>query len=370
MRRLYALLILIIAGVVIVASCYPPHVKTPVINPGNPLPGRTVSSLPATRGVGSGSSCAILDGSAGFEPGPWPEHQFPRLLGNDGSYSTGDHSQANIELFANYDVILKANSMPYWTDLGRMGITPDNYTKAIKSYNSDTKILATLHAYGLTCATCFSYSVHPTAREIIDATYDYNYLAKKYNGSILQPGSWFDMNQAVINMSDQQTSDHPTGMYFPEWLADYVISDIMLTYDGGTPYFDGIWVEGMGNVWHKTGGADIDLDENGTADRLEYGKPWINDELTDGWTEFFNLVSGDIDVLAGAAWSPGNDGFDTPSNFIGVNHIASDLFPTDIWYDASGVLCGVDETSSSSCGNWGSSDKDDLWSFHMRQYVN
>lgn len=68
------------------------------------------------RGVGTGGACAILDGSIGYEAGPFPDQQFPRLKASNGNYNTAD---------ANYGLLgqLALLTLSKWLAVGHSGMT-------------------------------------------------------------------------------------------------------------------------------------------------------------------------------------------------------------------------------------------------------
>ena len=82
MRRLLTLALV----AVIVLACAPP--PQPPIGPLPDVSRETLEMEDVAGGLGSGAACSVLDGRQGWEAGPYPEHQFPRLKASNGNYAS------------------------------------------------------------------------------------------------------------------------------------------------------------------------------------------------------------------------------------------------------------------------------------------
>lgn len=313
------------------------------------------------RGVGSGGACAILDGSPGFEPGPYPQHQFPRLKASNGNYITSDANYSLLSDLALYDLVEMVSSRPFWFDNACTAV--DSFT-ILRGINPDVKLFGVWHSYGFTNPLAFSTTCHPTVRQMFTAYDTANggggswYLEDDAGGLILWPPP-LD-NQVMLNWSTAQP-DANAGNNLGLWWADYV-SGANFAGKG----WDGVILEAV-PVPHSLFGYLWDIDENGLTDFGEVGKgrAYASAQQYAGWnTAFARIAANDpgLVVMTDGGWEPNPTGFDDPQVMLAGVNIAQDFsFPTNPTYlNTCANPNSVCPTAPAGAA-W--------WAFHMRQYV-
>lgn len=171
MKRAVALLIVL----AIIIACAPP--PQPMTGP-EPLPLEDVAG-----GLGSGAACSVLDGRIGWEAGPYPEHQFPRLKASNGNYALSDANTALLDRLQYYDIVEMVSSRPFWYDNGCTTVDTFDY---LRDRNANIKLFGVWHAYGFNNPEAFSVACHPTIRDMWTAYHTANVASP--------PGSWYMLN--------------------------------------------------------------------------------------------------------------------------------------------------------------------------------
>lgn len=313
------------------------------------------------RGVGTGGACAILDGSPGYEPGPYPEHQFPRLKASNGNYITSDANYTLLGELALFDLVEMVSSRPFWFDNACTAV--DSFT-ILRGINPDVKLFGVWHSYGFTNPLAFSTTCHPTVRQMFTAYDTANggggawYMEDDAGGLILWPPP-LD-NQAMLNWSIAQP-DANAGNNLGLWWADYV-SGASFAGKG----WDGVILEAV-PVPHSLFGFYWDIDENGLTDFGEVGKgrAYASAQQYAGWNTAFARIATNnpgLVVMTDGGWEPNPTGFDDPQVMLAGVNIAQDFsFPTNSAYLNTCANPNSTCPTAPAGAAW--------WAFHMRQYV-
>lgn len=321
-----------------------------------------------SRGLGSGAACDVLDGSIGYQPGPFPEHQFPRLKASNGGYAPSDANTATLDYLSYFDLVEMVATRPFWYENGCT--TVDTFTY-LKNKNPNIKLFGIFHAYGFNNPQDFSVTCNPTVRDMWYAYHTANFANP--------PGSWYALNylgnvstypappnQVVLNWSDAQPDATHTGTSsLPMWWADYVLGANFLGKG-----WDGVILEAVGVPASAPNSAAVDMDENGFADFLEAGKgrAFVNAEQYEGWNKGFETIAGneiaaELVVMTDNGWEPNPTGANDPPAMLEFVNIAQDFeFPTQSYYLNSCVNVNSSCRTSPPGSAW--------WAFHMRQYLN
>ena len=348
----------VVVLLLIVVSCAPPQ-------PG-PVP-FDLDLDELAGGVGSGAACAVLDGRPGWEPGPYPEHQFPRLKASNGNYTTADASATTLDRLQYYDLVEMVSSRPYW-HLTACNPTVENTFTYLRARNPDIKLMGVFHAYGFNNPLSFSEGCHPTVRDMWQAIHTAN--------SASPPGSWYMLNslgnvtpytgfsnQVLVNWSEAQPDAEFGVNSLPDWWSDYVAGANF--FDQG---WDGVILEAAGVPASFPNMAGADMDENGFADYGETGKgrAYVNAQQYAGWNKAFELLAGEavtLTVMTDGGWEPNPTGVNNPQAMLSYVNIAQDFgFPTGAYY-----LDNCNAGTFSSCPTAPSGAA--WWAFHMRQYI-
>lgn len=313
------------------------------------------------RGLGTGSACAILDGSIGNEPGPFPDQQFPRLKASNGNYSTADANYGLLGQLALFDIVEMVSSRPFWYDNGCTGV--DTFT-TLRSINPGIKLFGVWHSYGFNNPYSFSITCNPTVRDMWTAYDTANgtggawYMEDSDGITITWPAP-LD-NQAVLNWSTAQP-DADVSNNLGKWWGDYVSGP---NYAGKG--WDGVILEAAG-VAHSYFGYWWDIDENGLTDFYEAGKGRAYDSAQQyaGWNTAFQKIATNnpgLVTMVDGGWQPNPTGINNSPVMLPYVNIAQDFeFPTDV-------------TFLNTCGSAGSTcpvapPNNKWWGFHMRQYL-
>lgn len=319
-----------------------------------------VLSVPA-RGASLDAVCTALDGTDGWEAGPYPEHGFPRLKASNGNYSTADASSTVLDGLALYKLVEMVASRPYWYDNACTNVDTFSYLRGV---NPAIKLLGVWHSYGLINPSAFSATCNPTVLDIYDAFHTANgttgswYMQDLDGNTIRWPGVL--NNQAVLNWSQAQP-DANAGNNLAKWWADYV-SGPKFAGKG----WDGVILEAA-PVPHSLFGTQWDIDENRQTDFYEMGKgrAFASAQQYAGWAAAFQRIAtnnpGLVTMLDGG-WQPNPTGFDDLPVMLPYVNIAQDFeFPTDT------TNLNTCSSASSTCTTAPPSAA--WWAFHMRQYI-
>ena len=313
------------------------------------------------RGVGSGSACAVLDGRRGWEPGPFPDHQFPRLKASNGNYTTADASTLVLDRLQYYDMVEFVSSRPFWYENGCTTVDTFSYLQA---RNPDLKLMGVYHAYGFTNPLAFSEQCHPTVRDMWTAYHTANgtvgaWYMEDAGGNTLRWPPPLDV-QVVLNWSTASEDATPANN-LALWWGDHVAGANF--EDKG---WDGVILEAAG-VPHSFFGASWDIDENGFTDFGEIGKgrAFASAQQYAGWNLAFQEMVTNTTTLVtmlDGGWQPNPTGINDLPVMLPYVNIAQDFgFPTDVTYlnncTNPNSVCPVAPPSAA----W--------WAFHMRQYV-
>ena len=265
-RLRLALLALIV--VALVAACYPPAAPIPPTGPAvvtrEPL---DVDAL--SRGVGSGSACAV--------PGPYPEHQFPRLWANYAHNTPLTFKQSDVAALSLFDIQMWMMDSPYWYENGKMTnwantLSPWEYAKSI---NANTKIFAYVPGMYM-WANPWACGWHVNKCDIQEAITtgdapgdDWWIHDPDLAGGLVSP--WVNY-ESLTNVSEYDD--------YAGWYGEYIASDALwnkLDADDD-PYWDGIHLDVANSAAHALCSTKCDIDENNLRDQYEAGKgkPWIN----------------------------------------------------------------------------------------------
>lgn len=352
MRQAVAIVLVLI----IVVACAPP--PQPMTGP-EPLPLEDVAG-----GLGSGAACAVLNGSTGWQAGPYPEHQFPRLKASNGNYTTSDANATVLDGLQYYDLVEMVSSRPFWYTNGCTAVDTFDY---LRDRNANIKLFGVFHSYGFTNPDAFSELCHSTVRDMWQAYHTAN--------AANPPGAWYMQNdlgnvatwppgplanQAVLNWSNVQPD--ATGISLASWWADYV---------GGADFasmgWDGVILEAAGVPASGPSAAAWDIDENGFRDFLEAGKgrAYINASQYAGWNTAFeriaNLTTG-LETMTDGGWEPNPTGVNALPALREYVNIAQDFaFPTSNYYLDTCANINSSCPTNPPGAAW--------WAFHMRQYL-
>lgn len=339
----------IILALVLLAGCVPPATPAPPTRP----PVEAVAPLSA--------ACVALDGSPGWEPGPYPDHGFPRLKTSNGNYATSDANYTLLSNLALFDLIEMVSSRPFWFDNACTAV--DSFG-ILNTINPDAKLLGVWHAYGFTNPLAFSATCHPTVRQMFTAYDTANggggawYMEDDAGGLILWPPP-LD-NQTVLNWSTAP-SDADASNNLARWWADYVSGP---NFAGKG--WDGVILEAAA-VPHSYFGYYWDIDENGLTDFHEAGKgrAFASAAQYGGWNTAFARIAANnpgLVVMTDGGWEPNPTGFDDPPAMLAGVNIAQDFaFPTLPTYLNTCANPNSTCPTAPPGAAW--------WAFHMRQYV-
>jgi hypothetical protein len=338
--------------ILLLAACAPPPAPTqPTPEPAPEQAGYTELSM----------ACPVLDGSPGWEPGPYPDHGFPRLKTSNGNYATSDANYTLLSNLALFDLIEMVSSRPFWFDNACTAV--DSFG-ILNTINPDAKLFGVWHAYGFTNPLAFSATCHPTVRQMFTA-YDTAdggagawYMEDAGGGLILWPPP-LD-NQTVLNWSTAQP-DADASSNLARWWADYVSGS---NFAGKG--WDGVILEAAA-VPHSYFGYYWDADENGLTDFHEAGKgrAFASAAQYGGWNTAFARIAANnpgLVVMTDGGWEPNPTGFDDPPAMLAGVNIAQDFaFPTLPTYLNTCANPNSTCPTAPPGAAW--------WAFHMRQYV-
>jgi hypothetical protein len=339
----------IILVLVLLAGCVPPATPAPPTRP----PVEAVAPLSA--------ACPVLDGSPGYEPGPYPDHGFPRLKTSNGNYATSDANYTLLSNLALFDLIEMVSSRPFWFDNACTAV--DSFG-ILNTINPDAKLFGVWHAYGFTNPLAFSATCHPTVRQMFTAYDTANggggawYMEDEDGDLILWPPP-LD-NQTVLNWSTAQP-DADASSNLARWWADYVSGP---NFAGKG--WDGVILEAAA-VPHSYFGYYWDIDENGLTDFHEAGKgrAFASAAQYGGWNTAFARIAANnpgLVVMTDGGWEPNPTGFDDPPAMLAGVNIAQDFaFPTLPTYLNTCANPNSTCPTAPAGAAW--------WAFHMRQYV-
>lgn len=339
----------IILALVLLAGCVPPATPAPPTRP----PVEAVAPLSA--------ACVALDGSPGWEPGPYPDHGFPRLKTSNGNYATSDANYTLLSNLALFDLIEMVSSRPFWFDNACTAV--DSFG-ILNTINPDAKLFGVWHAYGFTNPLAFSATCHPTVRQMFTAYDTANggggawYMEDDGGGLILWPPP-LD-NQTVLNWSTAQP-DADASSNLARWWAEYVSGP---NFAGKG--WDGVILEAAA-VPHSYFGYYWDIDENGLTDFHEAGKgrAFASAAQYGGWNTAFARIAANnpgLVVMTDGGWEPNPTGFDDPPAMLAGVNIAQDFaFPTLPTYLNTCANPNSTCPTAPPGAAW--------WAFHMRQYV-
>ena len=313
------------------------------------------------RGVGTGVACAVLDGSIGNEPGPFPDQQFPRLKASNGNYNTADANYGLLGQLALFDIVEMVSSRPFWYDNGCTSV--DTFT-TLRNINPNIKLFGVWHSYGFNNPYDFSMLCNKTVRDMWTAYDTANgtggawYMQDDASIPIIWPAP-LD-NQVMLNWSIAQP-DADASNNLGKWWGDYVSGTNFAGMD-----WDGVILEAAG-VPHASFGYWWDIDENGLTDFYEVGKGRAYDSAQQyaGWNTAFQQIATNnpgLVTMVDGGWQPNPTGINNPPAMMTYVNIAQDFeFPTDVTFlntcASSGSTCPI----SAPNNKW--------WSFHMRQYL-
>lgn len=343
---------------VIVLSCAPAPQPAPAPEP---LPLEDVAG-----GLGSGGACSVLDGRIGWDAGPYPEHQFPRLKASNGNYVTSDANATVLDGLQYFDLVEMVSTRPFWYDNGCTTVDTFNY---LRTRNPDIKLFGVFHAYGFNNPDGFNVVCHPNIRQMWEAYHTANlrnppgaWYAENWLGNVLTYPAPLN-NQVVLNWSDAQPDAAHTGTAsLPMWWAAHVTG---ADFEGMG--WDGVILEAVGVPASAPDMAAADMDENGYSDFTEAGKgrAFVNAEQYQGWNKAFEEIANNttaLVVMTDNGWEPNPTGINDPPALREYVNIAQDFaFPSQIVYlnDCANVnsSCPVAPPDAA----W--------WAFHMRQYL-
>jgi hypothetical protein len=338
--------------ILLLAACAPPPAPT------QPTP----ELVPEQAGYTELSiACPVLDGSPGYEPGPYPDHGFPRLKTSNGNYATSDANYTLLSNLALFDLIEMVSSRPFWFDNACTAV--DSFG-ILNTINPDAKLFGVWHAYGFTNPLAFSATCHPTVRQMFTAYDTANggggawYMEDEDGDLILWPPP-LD-NQTVLNWSTAQP-DADASNNLARWWADYVSGP---NFAGKG--WDGVILEAA-SVPHSYFGYYWDADENGLTDFHEAGKgrAFASAQQYAGWNTAFARIAANnpgLVVMTDGGWEPNPTGFDDPPAMLAGVNIAQDFaFPTLPTYLNTCANPNSTCPTAPPGAAW--------WAFHMRQYV-
>lgn len=363
MKRLIGL-VLVLA---LLAGCFPPAAPSvpPVVTP-------VESELPS-RGIGEGLSCAALDGELGWEAGPYPEHQFPRLKASNGNYAVASNSTITmLDSLQYFDLVEMVADRHHWFTEACTAI--DNITY-LRQRNPLIKLFGVYHSYGFVDANVLGPLCNLNVKLMWDAydTADGAFPASRWYmenelGSLIGWGTTgTTSNQVVLNWSGLQAG-FPITNSLASWWANHVSGTAFADATcNGSPCWDGVILEAAG-IPHSYQGANWDIDENGVTDFVQVGmgRAGVNTAQYAGWAYAFDQIAANTDlaIMTDGGWQPAPTGFDDAPVLSSHVDIAQDYYwPTDITY-----LNSCDASVFSSCPTGPPPGRQ--WDWHMRQYIN
>jgi hypothetical protein len=353
LKRLTALLLVL----ALLAGCVPP--PRPAVGPNEtdiPIAQRQVGILAA--------ACPALDGSTGWEPGPFPEHGFPRIKASNGNYIMADASTTTLNRLRFYDMVEMVSSRPFWYE---NGCTANDTFAYLQAANPNIKLMGVFHSYGFNNPTAFSLTCHPTVRDKYDAYSTANgtggdwHMLTDLGSYITWPGAL--SNQTILNWSDvQPDADHGSNS-LGRWFGDYVSG---ANFEGKN--WHGVILETVPVPSSLPGSAAADADENSLSDFYESGKgrAFFNAAQYAGWNYAWQRMADNgsaLVTMTDGGWEPNPTGINDPPVMMPYANIAQDFsFPASSFY-----LNDCSASPSSSCPTRPPNNA--WWAFHMRQYL-
>lgn len=353
MKRLLTTLLILLA--LVVSGCVTP--PQPPTGPEPELPDM------GTRGeVGiMVDACPALTGTTGWEPGPFPEHGFPRIKASNGNYIYSDANTTVLDGLALYDMVELVSSRPHWYVEGCTATDTFTY---LQTANPEIKLMGVFHGYG-TDASQFNATCHPTIHDLYTA----------YSTANGEGGTWWMQNdlgntihwqvaalsdQTVLNWSVAQP-DADVDNNLGKWWGEYVTGENF--EDMG---WDGVILEAVA-VPHSYQGYSWDIDENTLLDFGEVGKgrAYASAQQYAGWNTAWSTIADNTDglvTMTDGGWQPNPTGFDDPPAMLAGVNIAQDFaFPTE------STNLNTCSSPNSVCPT--SPPNAAWWAFHMRQYL-
>lgn len=358
MRRCYTWFLLLFA-IIVLAACN---------QPANDEPARFVYDEALSRGVGTGTGCPALDGSAaGYVGGPFTdEHQFPRLKASNGNYTTADATTTNLNKLQYFDIVEVVADRHNWYDNSCVAIDTFDY---LWTRNPSLKVFGVYHSYGVD-GSLLAPACNPNvyAKWLAESTANgtgSSWIMQDPTGANVTWGtSGVTAGQVVLNWSALQPGYSTTNL--ATWWADHVSGPAYADATcAGDDCYAGVILEAVG-VPHQYRGSfwDIDLDGNADFTQAGMGRAGVNVAQYAGWNLAFETIHDDTDlvIMTDGGWQPNPTGIDDLPAMKDYVDIVQDFgWPTDITY--------LNDCSStwSSCG-W-APPPGKYWDFHMRQYI-
>lgn len=363
MRRIPTIIAWLLTAALLVA-CFPP---APLSVPVEVTP--VLPELPS-RGFGEGVACAALDGTTGWENGPF-DHQFPRLKASNGNYTTADANTTLLNRLQYFDMVEFVADRHNWYANACTTIDTSAY---LRSRNPGIKLFGVYHAYGFVDPDVLAPTCNPNVKSMWTA-YDTAdgatpasdwYMLNDTGDPIGWGTTGTTANQLVLNWSGVQPS-FPLTNSLASWWAGHVITTTFAEAQcAGVDCWDGVILEAAG-VPHQFCQGECDIDENSANDftQVGMGRAGINAAQYAGWNAAFDsIVAGStLATMVDGGWQPNPTGFNDTPVMAGHVDIAQDFgWPTDITYLNT---CGG--SAYSSCPTGPPAGRG--WDFHMRQYV-
>lgn len=356
-------MILIVATLALLAACFPP--PSPTIPDAIP----TAEPPEPSRGFGEGVACSALDGSTGWEGGPFEEHQFPRLKASNGNYTVSDANVTLLNRLQYYDLVEFVADRHNWYANACTTIDTSDY---LRDRNPNIKLFGVYHSYGFVDANVLNPTCNPgvksmwTAYDTADGQASDWYMLDA-DGDVVPWGTTgATANQVVLNWSGLQSGFPLTNSLSSWWGAHVVGEDYAEAQCAGVDCWDGVILEAAG-IPHQYQGSLWDIDEDAETDfvQIGMGRAGVNVAQYAGWESAFETiaVSSTLVIMTDGGWQPNPTGFDNSPVMTDTVDIAQDFsWPTDITYLNT---CGG--SVFSSCPTNPPAGR--FWDFHMRQYV-
>lgn len=323
-----------------------------------------------SRGFGEGLGCTALDGSVGWEGGPFvADHAFPRLKASNGNYTPSDANTTLLNNLQYFDLVEFVADRHHWYDNACTTIDTSDY---LRDRNPGIKLFGVYHAYGFVDANVLNPTCNPnvksmwTAYDTADGQASDWYMLDDLGDIVPWGTTGATANQVVLNWSGMQPS-FPITNSLAAWWGDHVSgADFAGATCAGVDCWDGVILEAAG-VPHQYQGSLWDIDEDSERDFIQVGmgRAGVNAAQYGGWLHAFGVISDttDLVIMTDGGWQPNPTGFDDPPALAAGVNIAQDFaWPTDLTYLNT---CGG--SVYSSCPT--SPPAGRYWDFHMRQYV-
>lgn len=147
-----------LVALALLVACFPP---APPTIPGT-VPTAEPLDIEPSRGFGEGTACAALDGSAGWENGPF-DHQFPRLKASNGNYTPSDANTTLLNNLQYFDLVEFVADRHNWYDNSCTAIDTFDY---LRSRNPGIKLLGVYHSYGFVDADVLNPTCNPNVKSM------------------------------------------------------------------------------------------------------------------------------------------------------------------------------------------------------------